>query len=333
MSTDLIARAREGDEAAFRELTDIYRPELHVHCYRMLGSVHDAEDALQETLVAAWQGLAAFRERASIRTWLYRIATNRCLNVLRSARRHPRATGFPPGIDLPEPTGFAEVPWLEPYPDALLPGGVADTAPGPEARYETKEMISLAFITTIQLLPARQRAVLILRDVLGFPAADVAHLLDATEQSVTSALKRARATLRDSPPAAETPPPRSAAERQLVGRFTTALESGDVDGLVALLAEDVRLAMPPMPLEYRGRALAARFHAALTFREGRTYRLVPTRANGQPAFGVYLRTPASPVARANGLMVLTLAGDTIAAMTRFEPTVFRSFELPPTVPN
>jgi RNA polymerase sigma-70 factor (ECF subfamily) len=335
LRTDLISRARGGDEAAFRELTDAYRSELHVHCYRMLGSVHDAEDALQETLVAAWQGLAAFQERASVRTWLYRIATNRCLNVLRSARRRPPTAGLPPGVDLPEPTQLGDVPWLEPYPDALLLGGVADTAPGPEAQYEAKEMISLAFITAVQLLPARQRAVVILRDVLGFRAAEVARLLEASEQSVTSALKRARATLRDSLPTAETPPPppNSAAERELVGRFTTALESGDVHGLVSLLAEDVRLAMPPKPLEYQGRELAARFHAALTFRDGRTYRLVPTRANGQPAFGVYLRTPAQPVARASGLMVLTLAGGTIAAMTRFEPTVFGSFGLAATVPH
>ncbi|NKQ58627.1 sigma-70 family RNA polymerase sigma factor [Amycolatopsis sp. K13G38] len=334
MSTSLIRLARSGDEAAFRELADAYRAELHVHCYRMLGSVQDAEDALQETLVAAWRGLASFQERASVRTWLYRIATNRCLNMLRSARRQPANAPFPPGIDLPEPTRLGEVTWLEPYPDAWLPGGGADTAPGPAARYEAKETISLAFVTAIQLLPARQRAVLILRDVLDFPAAEVARLLDTTEQSVTSALKRARATLRNNSPADRTPPPApdSAAERELVGRFTTALESGDVDGLVSLLADDVRLAMPPMPLEYQGRDLAARFHAALTFRDGRTYRVVPTRANGQLAFGVYLVTPAQPVAQANGLMVLTLAGDTITAMTRFEPTVFGAFGLPSTLP-
>ena len=207
VTTDLIARARAGDAEAFRQLIDPYRHQLQVHCYRILGSAQDAEDALQETLLAAWQDLGAFEGRASVRTWLYRIATNRSLNALRSARRRPRTDWPPPGLDLPAPTRLGEVVWLEPYPDVLLEG-LADSAPGPEARYEAREAISLAFVTALQLLPSRQRAVLILRDVLGFHASEVAHILDSSEESVTSALKRARATLqRRLPPSGQRQPP------------------------------------------------------------------------------------------------------------------------------
>jgi len=220
-STDLIARARFGDEDAFRELVDPHRRDLQLHCYRILGSAHDAEDALQETLLAAWQGVSKFEGRSSIRTWLYRIATSRCLNMLRLASRRPRAEDQMAEIDLPEPTRMGEVLWLEPYPDALLVG-LADSAPGPEAQYEVREAISLAFVTALQLLPPRQRAVLILRDVLGYHAKEVARMLDSTEESVTSALKRARATLQlRLPPSGhgdQPPPPKSAAERELVER-------------------------------------------------------------------------------------------------------------------
>src|SRR5438132_4387713 len=194
VTTDLMTRARAGDGDAFRELTEPYRRELQVHCYRMLGSVQDAEDALQDTLLAAWQGLRGFEGRASIRTWLYRIATNRCLNALRSARRRPAQEWNIPGVEPPEPTRLGEVVWLQPYPDALLEG-VIDVPLGPEARYEQTEAISLAFITALQVLPARQRAALILRDVLGYHAEEVAQMLDSTVESVTSALKRARASL------------------------------------------------------------------------------------------------------------------------------------------
>jgi RNA polymerase sigma-70 factor (ECF subfamily) len=336
LTADLIGRARSGDGEAFGELIGPYRRELQVHCYRILGSAQDAEDAMQETLLAAWQGLDGFAGRASVRTWLYRVATSRCLNALRSARRRPAAAWPLPGVEPPAPTRLGEVPWLEPYPDLLLEG-LADTAPGPETRYEAMEAISLAFVAALQLLPPRQRAVLILRDVLGFRASEVAGMLDASQESVTSALKRARATMaRQLRPPAEReppPPPGSASEQELVARLTRAYEAGDVDGLVALLTDDVVLAMPPVPLEHHGRELAARFHAAVTFREGRTYRLVATRANGQPAFGGYVRDPQAGTAHANGLLVLTLAGRRICAMTRFDNGVLDRFGLPRTVPD
>jgi RNA polymerase sigma-70 factor (TIGR02960 family) len=336
MAADLIARARAGDEEAFRQLIDPYRRELHVYCYRILGSPQDAEDALQETLLAAWQGLGGFEGRASVRTWLYRIATSRCLNALRSASRRPPMSWRTPDVDPPEPTRLGEVLWLEPCPDVLLEG-LADSAPGPEARYEAMEAISLAFVTALQLLPPRQRAVLILRDVLGFRAGEAAQILDSTEESVTSALKRARATAqRRLAPSADReppPPPDSATEQELVARLTRAYERGDVDGVIALLTEDVWLAMPPVPLEYQGRELAARFLTATAFRSGRISRLVATRANGQPAFGVYIRDPRANVAHANGLLVLTLAGHRICAMTRFDNSVLPRFGLPRTLPD
>jgi RNA polymerase sigma-70 factor (TIGR02960 family) len=201
VAADLIARARAGDGDAFAELTEPYRRELQVHCYRMLGSFQDAEDALQDTLLSAWQGLAGFEGRASIRTWLYRIATNRCLNALRAASRRPPLEWNIPKVEPPEPTRLGEVVWLEPFPDALLEGAIG-VPPGPEARYEQAESISLAFVTALQVLPPRQLAVLILRDVLGFHASEVARMLDSTVESVTSALKRARASLQRRLPAA-----------------------------------------------------------------------------------------------------------------------------------
>ena len=216
MTVDLLARAQAGDGDAFAQLVEPYRRELHVYCYRFLGSVQDAEDALQDTLLSAWQGLAGFEGRASVRTWLYRVATSRCLDALRSAHRRP-PTGAPPaGLAPPEPTRLGELPWLEPYPDVLLEG-LSDGAPSPEARYEARESVSLAFITALQLLPPRQRAAVILRDVLGFHASEAASILDTSEESVTSALKRARAALerhrRSSPRPEAAPPPRSAAEQ------------------------------------------------------------------------------------------------------------------------
>ena len=336
MSTDLVDRARAGDGQAFGELVGPYRRELQVHCYRILGSALDAEDALQETLVAAWQGLPGFEGRSSVRSWLYQIATRRCLNALRSASRRPQMDWPPPGVELPEPTRLGEVVWLEPYPDILLEG-LADAAPGPEARYEAREAISVAFVTALQLLPPRQRAVLILRDVLGFRASEAANILDCTEESVTSALKRARAALqyqRARSPGREPPPPDSARERALVRRFTQAYEAGDVHEVVALLTEDAWLIMPPVPLRYQGREPIARFLAATGFRPGRAARLVPTRANGQPAFGLYVRDPQAPVAHASGILVLTLAGSQISAMTGFlDNSALPIFGLPRTLPD
>ncbi len=336
VTTDLIGRARAGDGGAFRELTEPHRRELQVHCYRMLGSLQDAEDALQETLLAAWQGLESFEERASVRTWLYRIATNRCLNALRSASRRPAKEWDIPGVEPPEPTRLGEVVWLEPYPDVLLEGAV-DMPLGPEARYEQTEAISLAFVTALQVLPARQRAVLILREVLGYHAGEVADMLDSTVESVNSALKRARASLqhRLGPMGEHEPPPApdSPDEQALVAKFVRAYQSGDVDELVALLTADVCVSMPPIPLEYHGLDAAARFTASV-FRQGRrTYDLVPTRANGQLAFGAYLRAPTGGIRHGTGLLVLTLTGDRISAITRFDNSVLAWFGLPQSLPG
>jgi len=328
-----MSRARSGDGDAFHDLTEPYRRELQVHCYRMLGSFADAEDALQETLLAAWQGFGGFEERASLRTWLYRIATNKCLDARRAASRRPAKEWDVPHVEPPEPTRLGEVTWLEPYPDALLEGAV-DVPLGPEARYEQAESISLAFVTALQALPPRQVAVLILRDVLGFRASEVAGMLDSTVESVTSALKRARATLQRRPPPADgrQPPPASGspAEDAIVAKFTRAWESADLDALVALLTDDVFISMPPMPFEYEGRDLVARFCASL-FGAGRRFDLVPTRANGQLAFGAYLRVP-NGISHGMGLYVLTLTGDRICAMTRFENTVLPRFGLPRSLP-
>jgi RNA polymerase sigma-70 factor (TIGR02960 family) len=331
VSLELIDRARSGDGAAFEQLIEPYRREMHVHCYRILGSVADAEDAMQETLTSAWQGLAGFETRASIRTWLYRIATNRCLNMLRSASRRPPAH-LALDVQLPEATRLGEVTWLEPYPDVLL-GDLADRAADPEARYEARESMSLAFVTALQLLPPRQRAALILRDVLDYPARQVAELLDATEQSVTSALKRARATLAKELPKEDRPPPpsNSPAEQELVNKLVHAFEDSDVDGIVALMTDDVWVRMPPVPLEYQGKELAWRFFSTVAFRQGRRFRLVSSRANGQPALGVYLLDPVSQVAHAFGIFVITLSGDRVSAITRFDNSVLARFGLPRTL--
>ncbi|MEV5754325.1 sigma-70 family RNA polymerase sigma factor [Actinoallomurus sp. NPDC052308] len=334
VGADLISRARAGDGEAFRALTEPYRRELQVHCYRMLGSFQDAEEALQDTLLSAWQGLGGFDGRASIRTWLYRIATNKCLSALRSASRRPAKEWNIPGVEPPEPTRLGEVVWLEPYPDALLDGAI-NLPLGPEARYEQTESVSLAFVTALQALPPRQLAVLILRDVLGFRANEVADMLDTTVESVKSALKRARAGLqrRRSTAADREPPPAtgSPAEDAIVANFVHAWEAADMDALVALLTDDVFMSMPPLPLEYEGRDVVARFCTGM-FGSGRRFDLVPTRANGQPAFGAYLRAPTG-IRHGTGLFVLTLTGDRICAMTRFENSVLPSFGLPRTLPS
>lgn len=219
--------------------------------------------------------------------------------------------------------------WLEPCPDSLL-AGLHDEVPGPEARLEAAEAISIAFVTALQFLPPRQRAVLVLRDVLGFHASEAAGMLDTTEESVTSALKRARATVQRSAAAETQPPPLpgSAAERELVGRLSRAYEFGEIADLIALLTDDVLLTMPPIPLYYQGRDLVARFLAAFVFQPGNRFRLVPTRANGQPALGMYLRGPDDAHYRANGVMVFTLAGRGVCALTRFDTGVLDLFGLP-----
>jgi RNA polymerase sigma-70 factor (TIGR02960 family) len=337
VTSTALVRAQAGDGEAFRELTEPYRRELQLHCYRMLGSVQDAEDTLQETLLAAWRGLDRFEERASVRTWLYKIATNQCLNALRAAGRRPAAAvttqwTAPP----PEPTRRTEPLWLQPYPDALL-DDLADTAPGPEARYERREAVALAFVAGLQRLPPRQRAVLVLRDVLGYPAAQAGDMLGVSEVSVNSALQRARATLIAQLPAAGrdgAAAPRSARQRELTSRFADAFEAADIEGLLALLTEDALLTMPPEPLEYQGHAaIAGFFTTRLQWRAG-TARMVPARANGQPAFGYYRADPDAPVARAGGLVVLTLAGDKIGAITRFGGDgLLPRFGLPETLPR
>ncbi|MEV4534344.1 RNA polymerase subunit sigma-70 [Asanoa sp. NPDC049518] len=308
--------APAGDDAAFRELTDPYRRELLVHCYRMLGSFQDAEDVLQETLLAAWQGLADYEGRAAPRTWLYKIATNRCLNARRAAARRPAKAWDVPQVDPPEPTRLGEVVWLEPFPDAMLP----------EASVERMESVSLAFVTALQTLPPRQVAVLILRDVLDFRAAEVAQMLDTSVESVKSALKRARAAL-PAPPSSAHP----VVEDAVVARFVAAWQSADVDALGALLTDDVFMSMPPIPFEYVGRDAVARFSATI-FGAGRRFYLVPARANGQPAFGAYLRG-TDGLSHGVGLYVLTLAGDRISALTRFENGVLPRFGFSRSIPT
>ena len=333
MSERLLSRAREGDGLAFRQLTDPFRREIQLHCYRILGSLQDAEDILQETLLAAWRGLDAFEGRASLRTWLYRIATNRCLNLLRSNARRP-AKEVPPMPEPPPPTRRAEPLWLQPYPDILLEG-LPDTAPGPAARYETKEATALAFVAGLQRLPPLQRTALVLRDVLGFSAGESATILETTEASVKGALQRARATLAERPiDPSRAPLPDSPQERELVGRFVEAFERGDTKAVVALLTDDAWLTMPPYPFEYQGNEAITLFleHRA-GVRDPRR-RVVPTRANGQPAFGFYVDDRYARIARPWGLVVLTLDGEQISAITFFSDTsVFAHFGLPRTLPR
>ena len=304
----------------------------------MLGSFQDAEDAVQDALSSAWQAVASFEERSSLRTWLYRIATNRCLNLRRSASRRPAKQWDVAGVEPPSPTRLGEVVWLEPLPDSFLES-VQALPLGPEARYEQSESISLAFVTAPQLLPPRQVAVLVLRDVLGFRAREVADLLDSTTDSVNSALKRARAglgrRLPERPDRAPAPAPGSAAEESLVAEFVRAYSSSDLDALIALLTDDVFMSMPPMPpmpLEYEGLEIVAEFCEALLSRGGRTFDLVPTRANGQPAFGLYVHANDG-LRHATGLVAISLAGSRISSMIRFESSVLPWFGLPRSLPG
>jgi RNA polymerase sigma-70 factor (TIGR02960 family) len=329
MSAELLHRARAGDRDAFAALVEPYRGELHLHCYRMLGSLQDAEDALQETLLAAWLGLAGFEGRASLRTWLYRIATNRCLNLLRASGRQPVTVATPP--PLPEPTRLGEVLWLQPYPDALLEG-LSDQAPGPEAQYESREAISLAFVTAVQLLPPNQRAVLLMRDVLGYRAGETAELLGLTPDAVHSALKRARATM-NAARASHRPPPTPGApeEQALLDRFVAAFTELDVDALVALMTDDAWVRMPPLPFEYRGTDAVHRFFSVIRALMGRVDRMVPVRANGQPGWGEYVRDRITGGLHLAGVIVVGLAGDRICEFTRFETAVAPYFCLPRTL--
>jgi RNA polymerase sigma-70 factor (TIGR02960 family) len=323
-----LARARAGDGEAFRELVEAYRGELHTHCYRILGSVQDAEDVLQEALLAAWRSIGQFDGR-SLRAWLYRIATNRCLNYLRDESRRPRSAGLP-GLSsgMRQPVRSDEPWWLEPYPDVLL----GDMAHGPEARYDARESIALSFVAGLQHLPPQQRAVLVLRDVLGFPAAEAAGILGSTPAAVNSALIRARAGIRPDRDPHDVPLPRSPAEAAAVKRFVDAFERFDLDQLVTLLTEDVKLAMPPEPAEFRGPlAIVGYLQAHLG---GQELKLVPTRANNQPALALYLPDPSTPIWRASSLVVLTLRVNRIGRITRFgDRGLFAAFGLPRTLPR
>jgi RNA polymerase sigma-70 factor (ECF subfamily) len=332
VSDTALTRARAGDHQAFAALTDPYRRELQLHCYRILGQVQDAEDAVQETLLSAWSALESFEERSALRSWLYRIATNRCLNMLRDSRRRPAAAAL--AVAPPEATRYGEVLWLEPYPDALLEG-IADGAAGPDARYETREAVTLAFLTALHRLPPRQRAVLVLRDVLGFSATEVAAMVDTTPTSVNSALIRARATLDEPRPRAHdrAPLPRSAQEHDLVTRFADAFEHGDVEPIVALLAEDAWFTMPPEPWGHQGHDSIKHYIAKAFAARETPHRLIATRANSQPAFGQYVKDPHTEVGRALSLLVLTLDGDRISHITRFAATsALPHFGLPRTIP-
>jgi RNA polymerase sigma-70 factor (ECF subfamily) len=314
MSAPLLQFAQQGDQAAFAELIAPYRRELHLHCYRMLGSVTDADDLLQETMVAAWRNLGSFAGRSSLRTWLYRIATNRCLNAIRDTRRRPPPVPIPPFAP-PAPSRSGDVTWLEPYPDAWL-----DPAPGPSARFQHRETVRLAFLAALQRLPPRQTAAVILCDVLDFSLAETAAMLEATPAAVKGLLQRARASLdREHLSGADpAPEPGSPIEANLAQRFADAYSADDVSALVALLTDDAWLTMPPAPHEYHGAtAIGGFLRASAAGRAGRRFMLLPTRANAQPAFTCYLGESGDPAVRSSGLVVLSLSGDRISAITRF----------------
>lgn len=322
MGDSLLERARSGDPDAFRKLVTPFEREIHLHCYRMLGSVVDADDLFQETMLAAWQGLPGFAGRSSLRTWLYRITTNRCLNAIRATRRRPPPAPVPP-FDPPEATRDGDVTWLQPYPDAWLDAGAE-----PSARYQTRDAIRLAFITALQRLPPRQTAALVLCDVLDFSIAEAAAVIETTPTALKGLLQRARATLEherlEHGPLDDeglAPEQDAAAETELARRFADAYSTDDIPALVALLSDDAWLRMPPAPHEYQGRsAIGAFLHLSANARAGRHFQLVPTRVNSQPAFVCYLDRPELSRPQAAGLVVLTLAGSRVAVVTRFLET-------------
>lgn len=301
-----LARAQRGDETAFAQLTDPYRRELQLHCYRILASLQDAEDLLQETLLAAWRGLEQFEGRSSLRAWLYTIATNRCLNALRDRDRRPQV--------IHSAENYTEVSWLEPYPDQLLEG-IADAAPGPEARYQAKESVALAFVSGLQHLAPRQRAVLVLRDVLGFHAEEVAEMLATTPASVNSALQRARGALEARVPARRERLGVPKADRELVARFADAFQRDDIDAVVALLAEDAVVSMPPQPEWHRGRDAVATFLRERRRRRAAPWRFVACGANGQPAYAYYILTDGRW--ERSGIFVIGVRDGGIGSITRF----------------
>ena len=336
MTSSALDRARTGDEQAFGELTQPYARELRVHCYRLLGSLTEAEDVLQETWVAAWRGLDGFAGRSSLRTWLYRVATNRCLNARRSAQRRLTPEPVPP-FAAPEPTRRDAVTWLQPYPDAWWER-VPDPTPGPAAVHETRAEVELGFVTALQRLPPRQVAVVLLTDVLGFTPAEVAPMLEVSPTAVKGLLQRGRAGLARHHTSSHRPTGGSGSttERDLVEQFTIAFTAGDVDAVVALLTDQAWLSMPPAPHTYVGPAAVAEFlRASFAWRRDLGCTLLPTRANGQPAVACYYgetehastRTPA-------GLIVLTMTGFRIGGITGFlYAELHRWFGLPEGVPG
>src|ERR671910_2376167 len=340
---DLLEAARAGSEDAFGRLVESYRGELHAHCYRMLGSVHDAEDALQDAMLRAWRGLPRFEGRSSLRSWLYTIATNACLDAIARRPKRVLPVDYAPAADPHQGTGdpLVESVWIEPYPDEKL--GLEDGYAAPEARYEERESVELAFIAALQHLPATQRAVLILRDVLGFSAKETAESLDTTVASANGALRRARKAVAERlPDQSQQATLRSFGDdglREVVERYVEAWEQGDVDAILAMLAEDATFAMPPLRTWYRGHDAIALFLTRFALRD--QWRLVPARANGQLAFGCYAWDAEAGSHTALSLDVLTLEGTRASEVTsfvtpytrgppreRFAAQVFERFGLP-----
>lgn len=316
--TRLVRSAQGGDQEAFRQLAERHRDRIRLHCYRMLGSFHDAEDAIQETLIKAWRHLGRFEHRSSFGTWLHRIATTTCLNMIRKRPRIVVPEGF---SDIHRPVA-ADVPWLEPFPDIYLPAPSEDE---PDARIESQEATRLAFVATMQLLPARQRAVLLLRDVLAWSAAEVADALDTTVPAVNSALQRARARLTEHQSWDETTPQ----VEKTVDEFVRRWENRDIEGIVDLLTRDALLAMPPTPAWFRGREEIGDFLATVPADgDFDKIHLTRTRANGQPAVAAYL--PSKGRLTAYGVMVFDLNDDRIQSITGFvNSNLVEAFGLPP----
>jgi RNA polymerase sigma-70 factor, ECF subfamily len=334
---ELLEAARRGEEDAYARLVGPYRGELHAHCYRMLGSAADAEDALQETLLRAWRGLPRFEGKSSLRSWLYKIATNACLRAMERRPKRVLPIDYAPAADPHDGPAepVTEAVWLEPYPQDSL--GLASGLAGPDARYEQHESIELAFIAALQHLPARQRAVLILRDVLGFSARETARALETTAVSVDSALQRAHKTVDERlPNQSQQATLRSLGDdalSQVVQRYVAAWERNDVDAIVAMLAEDARMTMPPLPTWYHGRQQVGTFLSGRALTGATRSRLIPVHANGQLAFGAYTWDEKTQACTPHGVIVLTLRGAQIEEITAFLlPDAFPSFDLPSAIP-